>query len=154
MFLEQVLDSLALLGRSAERDHELQVTQAEVMEHRCHGLALHLEGWLENWVEVSRGPSPCNHRVLLLWLEEPAAQQIPVLVGLEVGETDENRPWVERRTNQTDAFPQFVDEESPRVVVVPAPPLDGLNRLTQVLLGLLGEIPREWFDLRGDFAGI
>ena len=101
----------AFFGRPAERDHHVEVRQAERLAHALHRGALEQEAFLVARVVVAARAAPAEHRVLLDGLERRAADELRVLVRLEVAEAQDDRARVERGGDHRDALRQAVDEE-------------------------------------------
>ena len=108
--LHRLEHALALLGRAAEGDHQLEVGQAEDLAHALDGRALEQEPLLVVGMVVAARAPPAEHRVLLARLEARAADQARVFVGLEVAEAKDDGPRVERGGDRADALREAIDE--------------------------------------------
>ena len=126
---EHVDHLLGLAEGAHERHHDLDVVQAHVAAHAHQRLALHREGLAEGLADVARRAAKAEHRVFFLGLVARAADQLPVLVALEVGQAHDHRLRPERGGDRGDALGQLVDVEGARRGVAAGHALD---RLLQV----------------------
>lgn len=102
--LHQLNDALQLRLRAHEGQHQLDVAQAEHVSRARHGCAFQPERRLEAGRVVPAGASEAEHGVLLLRLIGVAAEQLAVLVGLEVGQAHDDRLRVESGRDGGDSF--------------------------------------------------
>ena len=114
---EHADDLPPLLGGAAERDHHLEVGEPHRLPDSTHRLELEHEALFVLVVVVAARAPPADHRVLFRGLEELAADQVRVLVGLEVAEAQDHRLRVERTGQRRDALCELVDEVLFLVVV-------------------------------------
>ena len=75
---------VGLRDRSAERDHDDDVVEAEFLTRHPHGPALESEPLAVSLAVITACAAPAEHRVLLLRFESRAADQPGVFVRLEV----------------------------------------------------------------------
>ena len=61
---------------------------------------------------------------------------------------------MEGRADESDPFSQFVDEQASWVIIVPAPPLDGVDDFPEVLLWLFDKIAGERLQIGVGFTGL
>ncbi len=108
---QQVDHLLRLAQRAHERHHDLDVGQAHVVAHALHRHAFHLERLGEVVGQVARRAAETQHRVFLVRLVARTADQLLVLVRLEVGQAHDHRLRPERGGDGGDAFGQLVDVE-------------------------------------------
>src|SRR3990167_4544559 len=97
-----------LFERAAERHHRDDIHEAHFLADFAHRAALQQECLLEFGVIVARRTAPAEHRIFLDGLKELAAQERAVLVGLEVGEADDDLFWIERRADFCDAVGEVI----------------------------------------------
>src|SRR5205823_9948429 len=69
------------------------------------------EALAEAWRDVARGAAKAEHRILFVGLVALAAEELAVLVRLEVGEAHDHRLGPERGRDRGDAFDHLFDEE-------------------------------------------
>ena len=120
---------LGLRQGAHERHHDLDIGQPHLDAHALQCLALHREGLAEGFAHVARGAAEAEHRVLFFRLVARAADQLAVLVALEVAQANDHRLRPEGGSDRRDAFDQFVDIERTRRRVAARHALD---RLLQV----------------------
>ena len=120
------------LGRPTERHHHLEVAETHVVAHPAQGLALEGEAFAVALVMIARRAAKADHRVGLAWLEGATAEEIRILVGLEVREADDHRTGMKGGRDGPDARSHAIDEELARR----APPGDAVQDLV-ALLGVL-----------------
>mmetsp|Transcript_53285 Transcript_53285/g.125036 ORF Transcript_53285/g.125036 Transcript_53285/m.125036 type:complete len:660 (-) Transcript_53285:2122-4101(-) len=106
--------ALGLLHGAHKGHHDLDVGQAHVLAHALQGLAFHRERVLELTADVARRATEAQHRVLFIRLVARAADQLAVLVGLEIRQPHDHRPREKGGGNRRDAFGQLVDVEGAR----------------------------------------
>jgi hypothetical protein len=126
VFGQQVDHGLAFADGTDERHHQLHVGQAHFFADLLHGAAFHLEAVAEGLRDVARGATEAEHRVFFFRLVQFAAEQLAVLVGLEVGEADDDRVRPEGGGDGGHAFDQLLDEEFLRRGVAAGAALDFL----------------------------
>jgi hypothetical protein len=73
--------------------------------------AFHLERLREVFGDVARCAAEAQHRVFFVRLVARTADQLLVLVRLEVGQAHDHGLRIERRGDRRDAFGQLVDVE-------------------------------------------
>ena len=106
-----------LLDRAHERHHDLDVVEAEVLAHALQRPAFQLEAGAERRIDVARGAAEAQHRVFLVRLVLRAADQVGVLVRLEIGQPHDDRLGRESRRDLRHALAQAIDEEADRIAV-------------------------------------
>src|SRR5207244_11693143 len=104
-----------LAHRTHEWHHQLDVGQAERLAHLAQRLALELEALAEARRDVARGAAEAEHRVLFLRLVALAAEELAVLVRLEVRQAHDHRFRPERRGDRRYALDHLLDEERARI---------------------------------------
>ena len=94
-------------------------TLSKPMSSRTYRSAAHssVEAAAELGIAVAGRAAEADHRVLLVRLVAAAAEQVGVLVGLEVGQSHDHRLGVEGGRDRGDALGELVDEEVGRVGV-------------------------------------
>ena len=123
---QQAGHALGLAQRAHEGHHDLHVGQAHVVAHALERLAFHGEGLAEVLAEVARGAAEAQHRVLFLGLVAAAADQLAVLVRLEVRQAHDHLLGPEGRGDGGDALGHLVDVEGARRGMAAGHRLDGL----------------------------
>ena len=118
---EQLHHLARLVEGAHERDHQLDVGEPHGVAHPAHGAALHLEARAEVLRHVARRPAEPEHRVRLVGFVELAADEVGVLVGLEVRQAHDDRPGVERGRNGRHPLHQLLHEEGLRVRIARDP---------------------------------
>src|SRR5690606_10275122 len=88
--------------------------EAHLLAHPAHRLAFELEAVAEALGDVARRAPEAEHRVLLVGLVARTADQLAVLVRLEVGQPDDHGSRPERRRDRRDALGQALDVERAR----------------------------------------
>src|SRR5688572_10069396 len=114
---EQLDDPAGLRDRADEGHHDLHVVEADVVAHAAQRPAFELEAGPERGVRVARGAAEPEHRVFLVRLVLAPADQVRVLVGLEVRQPHDHRLGRKGRRDAGDAFRELLDEEAHRVAV-------------------------------------
>ncbi len=117
VFGEQVHDLAGFAQGAYERHHDLDVGQAHLVAHTLKCTALELEAVTERFADVTRSTAEAQHRVFFFRLVQLAADEVGVLVGLEVRQAHDDLFRVEGRRQGADAFYQLLDVEANRVVV-------------------------------------
>eukprot|EP01107_Rhizomastix_libera_P017718 TRINITY_DN8690_c0_g1_i1.p2 TRINITY_DN8690_c0_g1~~TRINITY_DN8690_c0_g1_i1.p2 ORF type:complete len:760 (+),score=-5.99 TRINITY_DN8690_c0_g1_i1:96-2375(+) len=119
VFGQQADHALAFIDGAHEGHHQFHVGQAHFFADLLHGPAFHLETVAEGAGDVAGGATEAQHGVFFLGLVEVAAQQLAVLVGLEVGETHDDGLGPEGGGDGGDPLGQLLDEEFHRIGVTP-----------------------------------
>src|SRR6056297_2103285 len=114
---QQVHHFPALIHGAHERHHDLDVGQAHLVAHPFQRPAFQLEAGLVVRVHVAGGAAEPEHRVLLVGLVGLAADEVGVLVGLEIGQAHDDRSRVEGGGDRGDALRQLRDEELHRLAI-------------------------------------
>src|SRR5467141_245129 len=120
VFFQQVHHLFRLAERAYERHLQLDVRQAELVAHLPQRRAFQLEALAEAGRDVARGAAEAEHRVFLVGLVALAAEQLLVLVRLEIGQPHDHRLRPEGGRNGGDAFHHLLAEEAARVGVATA----------------------------------
>ena len=94
---EQVDDGGGFAEGADERDHDLDVGEPHLVAHELQRFALHVEARAEVLRDVAGCAAVSDHRILLVRLVRLAADEIRVLVGLEVRQPHDHRLRRERR---------------------------------------------------------
>ena len=109
IFRQQVDHFLGLAQGAHERHHDFDVGQAHVIAHAFHRFAFHVERFGEVGRQVARRAAETQHRVFFVRLVARTADQLLVLVRLEVGQAHDDLFRPERGGDRRDAFGQLVD---------------------------------------------
>ncbi len=132
--LAQDLDDLApFVGSPAERHHQFEVREPELLAHPLHRAQFEHEAFLVLGVVIARGAAPAEHGVFFRRLELPSAQERGVLVRLEIGEPQDDRLGMEGGRDGADALRELVDEVFGLVLVAAR---DGVDRLSRRIVEL------------------
>ena len=110
-----------LVQGAHEGDHQLDVGEAHLVAHLAQGPAFELEARAEGVRDVARGPAEPEHGVRFAGLVALAADEVGVLVGLEVREPDDHGLGVERGGDRRHAFHELFHEERFRAPVARDP---------------------------------
>ena len=133
---EQLGDGLRLGERAHEGHHDLHVRESHLVAHALERAALELEARPEHLVDVARGAAEPEHRIFLVRLVGFAADQVRILVRLEIGQAHDHHLGREGRRDLRDAFGQLVDVEAHRVGVPGDLLRDGFLELRALLIEL------------------
>ncbi len=110
-------DFSPLVEGPAERDHEFHVRQSHLVPDFLHRLALEREACLVFLIVVTGGTPPADHRVFLFRFEKFTAEEVGVLIALEIAHSDDHVVGVESGADLCDTLRQLVDEEIGFVLV-------------------------------------
>ena len=105
------VDALGFIERTHERNHQFDVGEAHFVAHELHGAAFHREAFGELVRDVAGGAAEAEHRIFFIRLVEGAADELAVLVRLEVGHADDDLLRVEGGGNRGHAFGDALLEE-------------------------------------------
>src|SRR5690606_23205232 len=142
-------DGAALVQGADEGDHDPAVLQAHFLADLAHRLALQGEAVAEFRVDVPRGAAEADHRIFFVRLIAAAADEVGVLVGLEVRQAHDHRVRGEGRGQGGDALGQPLDVEVHRAGIAGGDAVD-LGLQLRRLLPVLEQGARVHADLPGD----
>ncbi len=117
---------LRLAGGTHEGHHDLDVGQPHLVTHALEGAAFQIEAVAEGIGHVARGATEAQHRVLFARLVHLAADQVLVLIGLEVRHAHDDLLRMEGGRQGGDTLDQLVDVEVDRACVAGGARIDGL----------------------------
>src|SRR4030095_1010968 len=106
-----------LFQRPHKRHHHLHVRQAHIVAHALESSTLELEAGPERFVDVARGAAKSEHWILFVRLVLASADEVGILVGLEIREAHDHRLRHKCRGDLRDAFAQLLDVESHWVAI-------------------------------------
>ncbi len=115
---------LSFLDCPAERNHEFYVRQAHHISHLLHRPAFQGEAVAISLIVVAGGSPESKHRIFFLRLIPMATDEVGVLIGFEVAESDDDVFWIEGCPDHRNALRQLVDEELGFVRVARREPAD------------------------------
>src|SRR5207244_223106 len=111
-------------NRAYERHHQLDVGQAEGLAHLAQRRALELEAFAKARRNVARGAAEAEHGVLFIGLVALAAEELAVLVRLEIRQAHDHRLRPEGRGDGGDALHHLLYEKGARIGIAPRRLLD------------------------------
>ena len=97
---EQLRDLLRLFQRAYERHHDLHVRESHFLAHALECAAFELEARTEGFIDVARGAAKPEHRIFLVRFVLPTADEIRVLVRLEIRQAHDHGFGRERGGNR------------------------------------------------------
>ena len=100
---------LYLVHGTHKGQHHLQVGQPHFFAHLAYGMAFQRKAVAEAVGVIPRGTTEADHRVFLNRLKLPAANQLGILVRLEITGTQDHALGIKRRRQCGNAFGQFFD---------------------------------------------
>ncbi len=126
--------ALRLAQGAHERHHDLHIGQPHLVAHALQGAAFELEAGPEYLVDIARRAAKPQHRIFLVRLVVLAADQIGVLIRLEIRQAHDHRLGRKCGGDLRDAFGQLVDVEIYRSVVAGDLLADGVLDLGALLV--------------------
>ena len=106
----RVQSSVRLFKRSAEGDHNDNILEPDFFTHLPSRSAFEHEAGAIAFTVVAAGAAPPKHRIFLMRLELPPADERSVLVGFEVAQAHNHRIRVTRRSYPGNTRGERVDE--------------------------------------------